>query len=353
MKLLRALTLVAGSLLLSSSLAFALTTGSITGHVKDSAGHSIADATVTIASGSYTAKTTTNGAGFYAFDGVPVDTYTVSVQKAGFEARSVPGVTTVQDESTVQDVVLQTVLKTIAQSTARSSTSLVQPGETADQVVVNQQMLENITGTPMTVEQSQVLRALPGFTPNASGAPEIRGGPLNDLGYEMEGVDTKEPVLGLFTNNGALAGVQQLVVSTGAFDVASGNTNEGTINEVVKQGTNPGFANIALFKDAGYYYDGFAAEAGDATPSGNFTWYVAYHGVRDANVVGSGQFEPLAVGATSNVQVNEGVMNVFYRWGKNNSDQLQFFGETGYNVYDYNWLLDPSKTPYASDNRLV
>jgi hypothetical protein len=353
MKLLRVLALVICGTLLCSSIALALTTGSVTGHVKDAAGHPIADASVSIASASYSAKATTNASGFYAFDGVPVDTYTVSVAKEGYQPRAVPGVTIVQDQQVQQDVVLETALKTIAQAQARGATALVQPGQTADQYVVNEQTLQNITGTPMTVEQSQVLRALPGFTSNAGGAPEIRGGALNDLGYEMEGIDIKEPVLGLFTNNGALAGVQQLVVSTGAFDVASGNTNEGTINEIVKHGSYPGFANAVLFKNLGYFYNGIAAEYGGGTPDNKLTWYMAYHGVRDANVVGNGQFHTLAVGATSNVQVNESVLNLFYHWGKNNRDSLQYFGETGYNVYDYNWLIDPSITPYPSANKLV
>jgi len=182
MKLLRVLALVICGTLLCSGMAFALTTGSITGHVKDAAGRPVADAAVSIASASYTGKTTTNASGFYAFDGVPVDTYTVSVAKQGYQPRAVPGVTVVQDEQVQQDIALESVLKTIAQAQARGATSLVQPGQTADQYVVNEQTLKNITGTPMTVEQSQVLRALPGFTSNSGGAHEIRGGALNDLG---------------------------------------------------------------------------------------------------------------------------------------------------------------------------
>ncbi len=354
MKFFRAWMLMTVTLLLAStSVAFALTTGEINGYVRDEAGAGVADVTVTVVSASYSATTHTDGQGYYAFVGVQPDTYTMSISKAGYQSREAQGVTVVQQEKHEQDFTISKSLRTIANVTSRSATSLVQPNQTADQYVVTPQTMQNITGTPFTIEQSQVLNALPGFTATAGGAPSIRGGAINDLGYEMEGVDIKEPVLGQFTNNGALAGVQQLVVSAGAYDVASGNTNEGTINEIVKQGSDPGFSDIALFKDMGYLYNGIAAEAGGGTPNGHFTWYAAYHGVRDANVVGSGQFLPLAVGATSNVSVNEGVMNLFYRWGKNNDNQLQFFGETGFNTYDYNWFLNPANTPYASNNRLV
>jgi len=359
MTVLRRLPLIAGALFLSVAFALSIarapaaTTGSLNGFVQDAAGHPLADVLVTIVSPSFSSTTRTNARGFYAFAGVPADTYTVSFSKAGFAAYAVPGVTVLQDQSQQQNTVLEKALTTIGHTQSRSMTSLVQPHQTADEYVVTPQREEEITGTPMTIEQSQVLRALPGFSWNSGGAPLIRGGAENDLGYEMEGVDIKDPVLGLFMNNGALAGVQQLAVSTGAFDVASGNSNEGTINEVVKQGTYPGFANIALFKNAGYPYDGIAGEAGGASRDKSLTWYIAYHGVRDANVVGGGNFMPLAVGATSNVQVNETVFNLFYHFGKNKRDQLQYFGETGYNVYDHNWYLNPDQTPYASNNPLV
>lgn len=353
MKFLRSVAALSALVAFCGSPVWAVTTGNVNGYVHDQAGHAVADAQVSIASASYNSTTRTNASGFYAFVGIPADTYTVSFKKQGLLDHAVAGVTVIQDQSTRQDVVLQSALKTIAQVQSRGATSLLQPQQTADQYVVTPQRMQEITGTPFTIEQSQVLRALPGFTSNAGGSPEIRGGPLNDLGYEMEGVDIKEPVLGLFTNNGALAGVQELSVQSGAFDVASGNSNEGTINEVVKHGQYPGFSDIALFKNAGYYYDGLAAEAGGGSPDNRFTWYAAYHGVRDANVVGAGNFMPFAVGATSNVQVNESVFNLFYHWGKNNRDQLQYFGETGYNVYQYDWFVNPLVTPYASSNQLV
>lgn len=333
--------------------AWAVTTGDVSGYVKDAAGHPVAGATVELTSASFTSRASTDTAGFYAFVGVQAGTYTLVVSKAGYQSLSIADVSVVQGERREQDATLSSSIRTIAHVASRSATSLVQPNVTADETIVNRQTLENITGTPVTIEQSQVLNALPGFTPNSGGAPAIRGGAINDLGYEMEGVDIRDPVLGLFMNNGALAGVQQLVVTTGSFDVATGNSNEGIINEVIRQGSYPGFADIALFKDAGYFYDGFAAEAGGGTSNGNFTWYVAYHGVRDANVVGDGQFETLAVGATSTVQVNETVLNLFYHWGQNNRNTLQYFGETGYNVYDYNWLVNFNITPYATDNQLV
>ncbi len=339
--------------LLFTGIARAATTGDVNGYARDANGHAIANVTVTITAPSFSSKTSTDSVGFYAFVGIPAGTYSIAFTKDGYQEADVTNVAVIQGEKTTVSATLANALRTIAHAVSRSATSLVQPNQTADETIVTQQTLENITGTPMTIEQSEVLNALPGFTPTSGGAPAIRGGALNDLGYEMEGVDIKDPVLGLFMNNGALAGVQQLVVSTGSFDVATGNSNEGIINEVVRQGSYPGFADVALFKDLGYYYDGFAAEAGGGTPDDHFTWYVAYHGVRDANVVGSGQFEPLAVGATSNVQVNETVLNLFYRWGPNNRDQLQYFGETGYNVYDYNWLVNPGITPYATNNMLV
>ncbi|HEY5258104.1 MAG TPA: carboxypeptidase-like regulatory domain-containing protein, partial [Candidatus Baltobacteraceae bacterium] len=65
--------------------ASALTTGDVTGHVKDAAGRPIADVKISIASGSYATAAVSDAKGFYAFVGLPSDTYTLSFSKTGYE----------------------------------------------------------------------------------------------------------------------------------------------------------------------------------------------------------------------------------------------------------------------------
>ncbi len=78
--------------------AFAGTTGTINGLVRDAqSGSPIANVKVTAVSPSQTQTTTTNAAGFYSVQALTPDTYTVSFQLPGYEPSSQPGITVQQD----------------------------------------------------------------------------------------------------------------------------------------------------------------------------------------------------------------------------------------------------------------
>src|SRR5579864_606009 len=72
--------------------AYAGTTGTIAGVVSDASGHPLANVQVAVASPSFATTTVTGGNGFYAVNGLPVDTYRISFSKAGFQTRIVNGV---------------------------------------------------------------------------------------------------------------------------------------------------------------------------------------------------------------------------------------------------------------------
>src|ERR1700686_2685351 len=74
------------------------TTGSIQGHVTDEAGHSMAGVSVPAASPSGHFSTTSDAGGFYSLNGLPVDTYTVTFSKDGYQSSAIPGITVVQDQ---------------------------------------------------------------------------------------------------------------------------------------------------------------------------------------------------------------------------------------------------------------
>jgi hypothetical protein len=89
--------LVAAVTVATTSLpAFAIggTTGSISGVVLDDKTKlPLAGVMVAASSPVQDAKATTDAKGFYSINGLPVDTYTISFQLAGYEAQSVTGVT--------------------------------------------------------------------------------------------------------------------------------------------------------------------------------------------------------------------------------------------------------------------
>jgi hypothetical protein len=64
-------------------------------------------------------------------------------------------------------------------------------------------------------------------------------------------------------------------------------------------------------------------------------------------------FEPRLIGAVGDETGNVNVMNLFYRWGQNNANELQYLGESGASLFDENYGINPATTPYASNNTLV
>ncbi len=99
--ILAAATLCVG--LMIPQAAYAGTTGNITGTVTDTSGKPIADVSVTAASPSQSASATTDAHGFYSLVNLTPDTYTVSFQKSGYSAISVPGVVVYQDQTATEN----------------------------------------------------------------------------------------------------------------------------------------------------------------------------------------------------------------------------------------------------------
>jgi len=111
------------AVLMAPQVALAGTTGNITGVVKDPAGKPLADVKVAAAAPSQSLSGTTDAHGYYSLVNLIPDTYTLSFQKSGYLAASVPGVTVLQDQTVTVNEQLQTELKTIANVTA-TGTSL-------------------------------------------------------------------------------------------------------------------------------------------------------------------------------------------------------------------------------------
>jgi len=201
------------------------TTGSIHGYVTDPQGHALAAVQVSAVAPRLRTTTLTDSSGFYAFAGLPVDTYLVTFSRPGFLTRAVTGITVLQDQNVTVSAQLSAEIKTLGHVTVRGASQLVQPTVTADTYAVNQQALQNINGTPQDPNGFQALNSLPGVTTDNFGYPIIRAGQENDVGYEYEGVNNTDPVTGQFLNAVSLNGVRSIQLSTGGYDVSSGNTN--------------------------------------------------------------------------------------------------------------------------------
>ncbi len=177
---------------------------------------------------------------------------TVALQKDGYAPLSYAGIAVLADAQQTLTFSLHVALKTIANVTSRSASSLVRPGTTADIYSINaaQQARTAVLGGGGALNSAySAIASVPGaYVPaNQNGylqAVHVRGGDASEVGYEFDGI----PVNRAFDNypSGSLSSLGQLElqVYTGATPSnAEAQGLAGFVNQVIKTGTFPGYAN--------------------------------------------------------------------------------------------------------------
>jgi len=280
------------ALLSQGTWALASTTGGMSGTVTATdTGAPIANAKVTVSSPSQTVVGQTDASGRFTFISLSPDTYTVSLEKDGYQPTSTPGVTVFADSTQTLTLSMQSALKTIVTQTARAGGSLVKSGTTADVYSINastQDKISGLGGGGSLNSAYSAIASVPGaFVPlNQTGyfqTVHIRGGDYDQVGYELDGV----PVNRSFDNypSGAASslGQQELQVYTGASPANSeGQGLAGFINQVIKTGTYPGFGTAYLGLGTPTFYHKLALEVGGATPNRSFSYYFGIGGYNQA-----------------------------------------------------------------------
>ena len=276
---------------------FASTTGTVRGRVTDSVSHaSVANATVTVTSASQSATTATDSGGNFVFLSLGPDTYTVSVQKNGYEPASQGGITVFADQSTNVSVALVPALKTIAQVQSRSSSSLVRSGTTSDVYSVNpagQRAATALAGSGALNQAYSAIAAAPGVSmPSGQQAwyqsVYIRGGDYDQVAYEFDGVPVIRESDGAPITTLAALGQQEVQVYTGGTPATSDSPGlAGYINQVIKTGTYPGFGNVEAAVGGPTFYHSLKLEAGGSSPNRLFSYYVGTAGANQTYRFGS------------------------------------------------------------------
>ena len=264
------------------------TTGTINGAVVDPASNQpISGASVTAASPSQTATTSTDIVGRFVFLSLAPDTYTVTVAATPTrDAASVSGVTVQADQTLSVNLQQPTKLKQIGSVTSRAASALVKPGTTADVYSINAvtQDKASALGGGGTLNQAwSAIAAVPGvfIQPGQSGyigagaTISIRGGDYDQIGYELDGV----PVNRAFDNypSGPVSslGQQELQVYTGATPANSEAEGiSGYINQVIRTGTAPTTRTLDLGIGDPILYNKISFETGGDNPSRTFSYYL-------------------------------------------------------------------------------
>lgn len=323
------------------------TTGAISGTITDTSNKPLADVRITASSPSQTATATTNARGFYSIVNLSPDTYTVSFQKQGYTASSVPGITVFQLQTATLNEQLQTQLRTIAVVRATGGSNLVKSNQGSD--------VYNVTGAQLTAATNpvdthetlyQYLAVTPGVTstgPNAQ--PRVRGGQVTDLGYQFEGIPIQDRITGFFTTNLANIGISNIEVYTGGLP-ASGSTNgTGYFNSVLKTGSYPGYTQLSyqVTSPAGNQFLTFERAGG--TPNHKFTYYIGFDGVNSQNQYDYGEntYYNVLFGGFNGpgpVKTRDWVSNIIYRPSPKDAIQGVYTNSNG--DFDFNYLLTKS-----------
>ncbi len=311
-----------------------LTTGTISGVVTDAqTGAPLAGVKVTATSPSGVKTTVTDSRGFYTLQQLSVDTYTVSFELSGYSSASVPGINAPQAVVERVNQTLTKEMRVIANVSARSSASLVQPNVTTDQYTVSGEHLDAVSGgNQLQKTLYQYVDTIPGITVGGfSTQPRIHGGSVTDEQYEFDGIPIRDRITGFFTTNLSNLGVANVEVSTGGLGSETSDAGLGIINTVMKTGTYPAFGTIAYGADVTDRLLNFMFEYGGATPNRRWSWYVGAQKTGSQNEYASGASYPAVVVEGFNgpgpVYTTDIVGNFHYR--PNNKDDFQFLIQNG------------------------
>ncbi|HXM17832.1 MAG TPA: carboxypeptidase regulatory-like domain-containing protein [Candidatus Tumulicola sp.] len=269
------------------ALSLAGTTGALVGDVVTGGQVPVADAKITVTSAAENESTLTDTRGHFTFVSLLPDVYAVTATKAGFHAVSQPGVEVFADNTQALRLVLESETKTLGTVNVSASPSLVRAGTVQNVYSVNQRLGSKLValggGGNLDFAYSAIAASpgtfVPPFQTGWNQPIFLRGGDFTEVGYELDGVPLNRFFDNITTTNLATLGQQQLQIYTGGAPAdAQSHGLSGYINQVVRTGTYPGFADVTFGVGAPALYNKLNFEVGGATPDHRFSYYAATGG---------------------------------------------------------------------------
>src|SRR5579863_2913309 len=260
------------------------TTGTLTGYVLTGVDTPVAGASVSAVSPTGTFTATTDADGYFSFVALPPDTYDVTASKDGFQSIVDSGITVVADNSITVRLLVQKVIGVVH---VVEPNGILRPSTTQDVYSVNgrtQSMIGSFGGGGDLDNAYSAISSIPGtFVPTGQTGWNqpvfVRGGDFTEIGYEFDGVPVNRSFDHIPTTTLANLGVQSLDVYTGGAPAdAESQGLSGYVNQVIRQGTFPGFATLDFGIGAPTLYNKLDFEVGGATPDRRFSYYAAVGG---------------------------------------------------------------------------
>jgi hypothetical protein len=249
------LTLVAlaATTLLFTSVMWAqtMTTGAITGTVKDPSGAAIPGAVIKVTDvGTGTVRTVTTGSsGGYAVTQLIPGNYRVHVEAKGFSTQDIGPVVVAVSQAVALNVTLKVgeVTQTVE---VTGAAPLLQPQNANTTTTISSQQIANLPNPGMDLTyEAQFAPGAVMQTNGEYGNVEYNGLPATSNNFTLDGVSDNDPFLNL-NNSGAtnlllgLNAVQEVSVNTTSYAVDQGHLGAAQINYTSKSGTNAFHGNL-------------------------------------------------------------------------------------------------------------
>jgi outer membrane receptor protein involved in Fe transport len=216
--------------ILSPTLIFSQTTGSIGGTVTDASGP-LPGAVVKIEGSQRGAETDANGN--YVILNVEVGTYTIVATYVGYDAAKRTGVKVSVDQKTEVNFTMSSggiSIDTVTIEARRTGIDVEQSGRNVTQEQIERTGIRGIQN--IAAKTSGVVQDEKGQNLN------IRGGRSSENLIIVDGVATTNPIDGSSTAYVSNSQLQEIAVLTGGFGAEYGNALSGVINVTTKSGTD-------------------------------------------------------------------------------------------------------------------
>src|SRR5437660_2990398 len=286
--------------------------GSIIGTVTDPQGNAVAGAKVTVTSvtKNTSEETTTNDSGNFSVIHLIPDTYRVKIEGSGFKAYDVASVLVQVDTAVRLDAQLQVgaVTQTVEVTgegpqlkTDRADVSLDFSSDYVEKLpLVNR----NFQSLLLSAPETQQIRWNHAATENPQGSQQtfVQGQHFSGTGYELDGTDNQDPILGIIVINPNLDSVEEAKITLMNYDAEFGKSIAGMMVASTKSGTNDIHGSAFWFRNSDATqarnpftqstgplphskWNQFGGDVSGAVIKNKLFYFADYQGTRQANGV--------------------------------------------------------------------
>jgi hypothetical protein len=251
--LLKGAAILAFLFLLSATGARAQSTAGIRGIVTDPAGLTVPNATVAITNTGTNIKRSvvTHSDGNYAFELLPVGTYSVSVEAQGFKHFQASSITLATGDNARVDAHLevgaatQTIVVTSSEFAALQTASatvgsVITPTATQDLPLNGRNFINLVQLAPGAGDsiQNSMTNGTHVDDRRLTSAVSVNGLPESFNNFLLDGVDNNERAIATIIVKPAIDALEEVKVDTNMYDATVGRAGGAVINMTTKSGTN-------------------------------------------------------------------------------------------------------------------